>query len=233
MEKKSINNELYATSVTIHITFKIGKKEYTIKKFAIIPELSAYDFQPDDLGCFCHEMAHILGIPELYCPDFTSDSQNFSPVLGYLCLMGVGSYTDKGKIPTHMGAWCKKRLGWVEPVILSGKPKEYPIPVVTDQAKKIYKFEIKNTNGKEYYLIENREQKGFDQYIPANGLLIWHIDENQCVGDFPNSNTDHHFLSLEQADGKKELELTMKDNDRDINGDAGDVFPGSSNKRDF
>ena len=118
------------------ITFKIEKKEYTIKRYAIIPELSAYDSQPDDLGCFCHEMAHILGIPELYSPDFTSDSQNFSPVLGYWCLMGVGSYTDHGKIPTHMGAWCKKRLGWVEPMKVSGKPKEYPIPTVTDSGQK-------------------------------------------------------------------------------------------------
>ncbi len=223
----------HTASLNKPITFKIEKKEYTIERYAIIPELSAYDSQPDDLGCFCHEMAHILGIPELYSPDFTSDSQNFSPVLGYWCLMGVGSYTDHGKIPTHMGAWCKKRLGWVEPLKVSGKPKEYPIPAVIDSAKKIYQFEIKNSKGKEYFLIENREQKGFDQYIPANGLLIWHVDENQCLGDFPNGNRDHHFLSLEQADGKKDLELTMKDNDRDIDGDAGDVFPGTSNKRAF
>ncbi len=76
-------------------------------------------------------------------------------------------------------------------------------------------------------MVENRRKKGFDKNIPARGFLIWHVDENQCLGDFPNSDKDHYFLSFEQADGRKELELTMKDNDRDINGDSGDVFPGS------
>ena len=223
----------HADNLKNPITFNSGKKKYTIKKYAIIPELSSNNLKPCDLGCFCHEMAHILGIPELYNPDFTADLPNFSPVMGNWCLMGSGSFADNGRTPTQMGAWCKTKLGWVDPILIKGKPEKYIIPVVTDPAKKIYKIEVHETAGKEYFLIENREQSGFDQYIPASGLLIWHVDENRCLGEFPNSSKENYFLSLEQADGKRELELTMKDNVMDIRGDAGDVFPGEAKNKNF
>jgi immune inhibitor A len=229
--------KLYITPHTGHlkkpINFKKNNKEFTIKKYAAIPELSTKSLKADDLGCFCHEMAHVLGIPELYHPDFTAELNDFSPVMGDWCLMGVGSYTNKGITPTHMGAWCKIKLGWVEPTVVSSDPKNYEIPCVIDPAKKIYKLEVDGTNGKEYFLIENREKIGFDQYIPAEGILIWHVDENQCIGDFPNSNMKKYFLSLVQADGKNQLEETKVNMDRAVNGDTGDVFPGSSENRTF
>jgi len=213
------------------IIIKKGKKEYQINKYSIIPELSSGNLKPVDLGCFCHEIAHVLGIPELYHLDFSSKTPEFAPVMGDWCLMGVGSFVNNGANPTHMGAWCKIKLGWTEPEVVTGKSENYDIPVVIDPAKKIYKLEVPKLNGKEYFLLENREQKGFDKYIPADGLLIWHVDENKCVGDFPNSDKKHYFLSVVQADGKRELEATKNFKEPSINGDAGDVYPGTSNNR--
>jgi immune inhibitor A len=213
--------------------FKKDGKEYQIHKYSLVPELSSGNLKPDDLGCFCHEMAHVLGIPELYHLDFSSDSPQFAPVLGDWCLMGVGSFVNNGQDPTHLDPWCKIKLGWVEPEVVTGKPADYMIPGIIDKAKKIYKLEVPKTKGKEYFLVENRRKEGFDKDIPAEGLLVWHVDENQCIGDFPNSDPKHYFLSVVQADGADQLEELKNFDKLHINGDSGDVFPGSKNIRNF
>src|SRR5207249_8940512 len=36
-------------------------------------------------------------------------------------------------------------------------------------------------DGSEYLLLENRRKKGFDQELPAEGLLIWHVVGNRPI----------------------------------------------------
>ena len=65
-----------------------------------------------DIGVFCHEFGHVLGLPDLY------DTDNSSEGLGQWCLMASGSWGGNGsspQTPTHMSAWCKQKLGWVTP----------------------------------------------------------------------------------------------------------------------
>ncbi len=206
-------------------------KDTSIENYILINELPSYD-----LGGFCHEVAHTLGLPDLYFPDFSST------IVGTWCLMGHGDYADDGKTPSHLSAWCKMRLGWFEPEIIKGEPSEYKIPAVIRPEKKIYKLEVKNRDGKEYFLVENRQQLGFDQFIPAGGLLIWHIDENRCLKRFPNFDLKNLFLTLVQADGKDELEQRIfrsqspseiKITREDFLGDCGDVFPGEEKNKVF
>jgi len=137
---------------------------------------------------------------------------------------------DKSKTSALPCAYCRSSLGWVEPEIVKGKPKTYKIPGVLDN-KKIYKLFIENSNELEYFLVENRQQVGFDSKLPTSGLLIWHIDERSCL--YKNNDIDHLFLTLEQADGLKELETDYchlddeeqeKVEDSIMCGNKGDVF---------
>jgi subtilisin-like proprotein convertase family protein len=70
----------------------------------------------------------------------------------------------------------------------------------------------------EYYIIEARNQEKRDKSLPCSGLAIWHVDE---TGDneYENMTKEKHFeCSLEQADGRFDLE-------RGVNaGDADDLF---------
>ena len=75
----------------------------------------------------------------------------------------------------------------------------------------------------QYFLVENRQKTRYDAELPGEGLLIWHIDETVDV----NSDESHYKVGLEQADGNKDLE------DGNNRGDAGDVYPGSSNNTTF
>lgn len=207
-----------------------------VDKYCIISELPK-----EDLGVFCHEVAHILGLPDLYY-------NPQGPIIGSWCLMSGGSHNNDSRTPALPSAWCRIFMGWAKPEIITGKPKKYEIPAVID-SNKIYKLEVDGSNGKEYFLVENRQQKGFDKFLPDNGLLIWHVDENVFNKYFPNSNPQHFFLTLEQSDGKEELEEnwieiekklsgleqseTYKTAVKDIIGDSGDPYPGEMNNRTF
>ena len=198
--------------------------------YCLVPELPI-----DDLGCFCHEVGHILGLPDLYM-------EGYSPVVGGWCLMGIGDQINKGKTPSHPSAWCKLHLGWTEPILVTDIPQLYDVPGVIDE-KTIYKVEVQGSDGKEYFLLENRQQKGFDKNLPSSGLLIWHVDENACIKQAPNFDPNHFFLTLEQSDGKMDLEKDRSElikaanlgdePPKDVMGDSGDPFPGVTTNKTF
>ncbi|MGF7118537.1 M6 family metalloprotease domain-containing protein [Methanobacterium oryzae] len=205
-----------------------------VDRYCIIPE-----FPEDALGTFCHEVGHALGLPDLYY-------EPRGPIIGSWCLMAAGSCNNNSKTPALPGAWCRMYMGWTEPEVIDGEPEKYEIPPITE-SNKIYKLEVKGSDGKEYFLVENRQQKSYDKYLPASGLLIWHIDESFFNKYFPNSNPQHFFLTLEQSDGKRELEDDWTDfrkryevsgetdenkiAKKNIMGDDGDAYPGEIEMR--
>ena len=199
------------------------------RRYIIIPELPFLE----RLGFFCHEVGHILGLPDLY-------KEGYSPVVGSWCLMGMGHYINEGRTPSHPSAWCKVHLGWVEPKLLNQEPRNYEIPAVIDD-KIIYRLDIEGSGGREYFLLENRQQKGFDKNLPSSGLLIWYVNENACVVQRPNYDPKHFFLTIKQSDGKEDLQSDRtelfrgKDEEipKDVAGDLGDPFPGITVNRTF
>ncbi|MGH8016629.1 MAG: T9SS type A sorting domain-containing protein, partial [Candidatus Zixiibacteriota bacterium] len=78
---------------------------------------------------------------------------------------------------------------------------------------------------------ENRQQIGYDSYLPNDGLLIWHIDDNKTNNTqewYPGLPGANHFLAaLEQADSLFQLEH------RTNLGNSSDPFPGTTNNTDF
>ena len=202
------------------------------KNYSIIPELPS-----DDVGCFCHEIGHQLGLPDLY-------KDGYSPIVGGWCLMGVGDHNNGGRTPAHLSAWCKIHLGWTNPTIIDGSIKTQNLTAVNDADpdNKIYKILVDGSDEKEYFLVENRQQIGFDVGLPATGLLIWHVNENNCIYTAPNHDPWNFFLTLEQSDGNEELKENMLDVEKlegaqlaqkDLTGDNGDPYPGITNNTNF
>jgi M6 family metalloprotease-like protein len=181
-----------------------------------------------DIGVFCHEFGHVLGILDLYDTDGTSEG------LGEWSLMASGSWNDDGRSPAHFDAWCKNTLGFTEVVRLTANQVDFEI-LQAETTPVSYRLWTSGQWGSEYYLVENRQKTGFDAALPGEGLLIYHVDENMsnntaewCPGDPP---TPHFKVALEQADGRFQLEgcygFGMN------RGDAGDPYPGSTNMRAF
>lgn len=184
-----------------------------------------YSMQPEDgtVGVFAHEFGHILGLPDLY--DTGYDSQG----VGSWCLMAAGSWggpSNDGTRPTHLCAWAKEVLGWVNPQVISSNTMGVEIPQV-EESPFVLKLWTNGNPEEEYFLVENRQKTGFDEYLPGSGLLIYHIDEGVPTNDDQN----HYRVGVEQADGLYQLELDVMWGGN--YGDGGDPFPGTSNNRNF
>ncbi len=175
-----------------------------------------------EIGVFCHEFGHLFGLPDLYNTNSSTDQG-----LGNWCLMAGGSWGGDGTTPSkpaHMCAWCKTQLGWVTPTVVTSFLPQQSIKKV-EKFPDVYKLWSLGQSSTEYFLVENRERVGFDTSLTGGGLLIFHVDENQS--SIGNTDPNHHWVDLEQADGLRGLNIGTN------RGDAGDPFPGSTNNKTF
>ncbi|MDZ4401671.1 M6 family metalloprotease domain-containing protein [Prosthecobacter sp.] len=173
-----------------------------------------------NVGVFCHEYAHALGVPDLY----DTKGNPVSAGLGQWSLMARGCLvgSTEGERPTWMDAWSRKKLGWATVVNVTTNTMNVVIPTVSDSPT-IYRMWTNGNPGQQYFLVENRRAVGFDSGLPGSGLLIYHVDE--AVGTDDNKNEwiyrgpggagnrttkGHYKVALEQADGKFNLERVAK-----------------------
>ncbi len=219
--------------------FTASNSDIWSHKWSISPRLkdgvyiSAYSMQPEywssvgDMTCgvFCHELGHVFGLPDLYDTDYSSEG------IGNWSLMAGGSWNGSlGSSPAHLDAWSKIQLGFVTPNTISNDQSGVSIPNVENNPN-IFKLWTNGNPAGEYFLIENRQQMGYDSYLPGNGLLIWHIDDNSGTNNnewWPGSGLDSHYkVALVQADNLWQMEHKTN------RGNSGDPFPGSTTNRTF
>ena len=205
-----------------------------VSTYAVSPELAGGGDCLTDrirpMGVYAHEFGHILGLPDLY--DRNSGNGN-SEGVGEWCLMASGSWLGfAGTRPAHMSSWCKLQLGWIEPVVISQNISNVSISDFASSGTVLKVWED-DYFASRYFLIENRQKIGFDSSIRGEGLLVYHIDENQnyglnaMSGGSVNDNVSHKLVDIEEADGNDDLDLEHN------RGDSGDTFPGDNNNRTF
>ncbi len=121
-----------------------------------------------NISVFCHEFGHMLGLPDLYARPENPGSEG----VGVWCAMS--QQLGNGR-PQHFSAWCKTRMGWLKPAVIDPTVKQKlilsPIEGATTECYKV----LIRRDGSEYLLLENRRKQAFDQNLPAEGLLIWHV----------------------------------------------------------
>jgi immune inhibitor A len=179
--------------------------------------VGAYSQEPEDgdIGVFCHELGHVLGLPDFY--DYGYDSRG----AGYWSVMAGGSWGGGGVTPVHFDAYSKALLGFVTPIVPSSNLVDVLVPQVETNAV-VYKIWTDGLPGAEYFMLENRQQTGFDVSVRGEGIVIYHVDENTYGNDDQRcgSGHPHYELAVEQADGECDLEYNNN------SGDAGDPWPG-------
>jgi len=168
------------------------------------------------IGVICHELGHLLGLPDLY------DTSGESYGTGRWSIMSAGVNQDAGRTPADFDAWSKVKLGFADVVYVENNMKDVVITPSVESGL-VYRLWRGGGGTNEYFLLENRRQAGIDAGLPGEGLLIYHID------DFvpKNNNAEHYKVAVEQADGKYQLENFYNDASSGDPGDpytAGDAF---------
>jgi len=173
------------------------------------------------IGIMCHEFGHLaLGLPDLYDIDGSSGG------IGDWGLMGSGSWNTvsgwSGDIPAHLTAWSKVALDITTPTDISSSTTGFPVLEGHSNAS-IVRLWIDPYRVREHFLIENRQQADYDAGLPGSGLMIQHIDGSRI----DNSDESHKWVDIEEADGFDSLDSFA------YGGDAGDLYPGTSDNRSF
>jgi immune inhibitor A len=194
-----------------------------IDLFAMLPERSTFvEGRPSEIGVFCHEFGHALGLPDLYSTD-PFQRGNSGP--GHWSLMGSGGYGGDGRspqYPTHLGAWPLKHLGWDRTVQPSQDATITLEPLVGTGAMVDWSFQGETSN--DHFLIEYRTRTGFDRNLPHEGLIVYHLDDATIHAglEFNAVNAGSTpGLRIVEADGHEDLVTGLN------RGDANDPFPGA------
>lgn len=181
-----------------------------IESYACSPELDG-EGKINGIGTFCHEFAHVLGLPDLYCTNPYASA--LAP--GEWSLMASGNYNNDGRTPPALSSYERMELNWLAHGELS-----YPLDVTLPPIAENRAARISTERANEYFLLENRQQTGWDTYLPGHGMLIWHIDYNPNIWDRNVVNRDptHQYVDIVEANSAT-----------DHKQGAGFTFPGASN----
>ncbi|MEC8446560.1 MAG: M6 family metalloprotease domain-containing protein, partial [Candidatus Thermoplasmatota archaeon] len=199
--------------------------DHVIRRISQVPEYQLSNGERNPLGVWCHEFGHELGLPDYYDTDGSSEG------VGNWAVMAAGSWGNNGETPVYFSAYSRYWLGWDEPITVEDDVTNLVIEPVSEGGN-IYKLPIPGnwSNSEQYFLLENRQQTRYDTYLPGEGLLIWHIDEeimfSKWSSNTVNNDEDHKGMDLEEADGNDDLDSGAN------RGDNGDPYRSGSFTKD-
>ncbi len=155
------------------------------------------------VGTFCHEFGHVLGLPDYY---HTAEDKT---TLDYWDIMDAGNYLNDGRTPPVYSTYDRFYLGWLTPEEantpsnLTLKPiyQGMTQPANTYQQSYLLSATTHNLVGnnpspKEFFVLEYRKKTGWDAFLPAEGMLIWHIDYDQTAWD---NNEPNNYTGTSQT----------------------------------
>lgn len=162
-------HQWYLTAGGINLTLD-GKR---IDRYACGSELNGQGGL-DGLGTICHEFGHAMGLPDFYDTDYAINGQGRT-LLEY-SLMDSGSYNNNGWTPPYLNMEERIMIGWLDESSILEFPKNGAYTLESVQNNVGYKIPT-DTEG-EYILLECRSKTGWDKFLPAEGLIAYHVDKS-------------------------------------------------------
>ncbi len=188
-------NSVWPHNSEIGMSMKYRYDGVYLNRYACTSELSSSK-KTDGIGTFCHEFAHVLGLPDLYN---TSAAAYYTP--GDYSALDSGNYLGDSTQPPTFSVFERNALGWIGDnlVEITGPASCTLEHILT--SNKAYLINTDKEN--EFFLIENRQKEGWDGLLPGHGMLIWHIDYDKNVWsrNEVNNNQTHQRVDLVEANG--------------------------------
>ena len=128
----------------------------------------------DGIGAACHEFGHAIGLPDFY--DTDGSTGGLAGGLYSYSVMDGGSYNNEGRTPPYFNFEERMLLGWVDESDYRefGMTGPYTIPPIRENVA--YRT-LTDMDG-EYFVYENRTRVGWDQYLPGEGMVVYHVDKS-------------------------------------------------------
>lgn len=155
-----------------------GKK---LVEYACTSELRGYaGTNMTNIGTFCHEFGHALGLPDWYDVDYGGTWG-----MGYASIMNSGSYLNEGATPPTHNALERWLLGWTLPKELNAagsyelqhvSKNDTYIMWANEKQTECFLFEARPKGANfvwDYYL--NRGDSSVN-YEGGEGMLVYHVD---------------------------------------------------------
>lgn len=195
-----------------------------IDNYACSGELNGSTNRRAGIGTLCHEFSHVLGLPDFYDTNYSTNYDN-SLTPGDWDVMDGGSYNGSGNCPPNYSAWEKYFFGWATPTILNAPAN---ITLTTGYSDS-YQINSTGTLGAysstaTQYYIENRQQSGWDKNLPGHGMLVWKVMYNSSAwtGNKPNNTANNPRYTVVSAKGTAKVQGTNYD-----------TYPGSGRKTSY
>jgi M6 family metalloprotease-like protein len=184
-----------------------------------------YNEHPGDnaVGTYCHEFGHTIGLPDLYDPNAAG--------LGFFSLMGLGNYlpfygeAPFGSGPGNLDAWSRQYLGF-DPIVTPKDGGHFQLAPASEGGGSLRVWSH-GEPGTEYFLVENRAKRGIDRYLPGEGIVIYHVDDQNPDNLGGPSNYRVRVVSADSL-SPNDLESSLGNF-----GDDKDFWPGSLTHRNW
>jgi len=178
-----------------------------------------------EVNVFAHETGHILSLPDYY--DFTNGilREQRRWVVGCWELMSAGAWgcgtgpQPTSTVPTHMGAYPKTILGWINPQVITNvgvRPQQITLRPAHSSGDAL-RVRLSNS---EYLFVEYRVRDGHDAALPSSGILVYHVETGRAFLPCVTCPRTYSYALLE-ADGDSALVRTeTQGGNRGASGDA-------------
>lgn len=177
----------------------------------------------DGIGIMCHEMSHVLGLPDFY------NTLHNSFGMDYWSVMDYGYFTNNGKTPGSYNGYERDFMGWRKLVELK-EPQTVHMKSLEDGGV-AYKI-VNDQNPDEYYVLHNMQPKGWDTKLSSlgHGMLVTHVDYDADIWNTNQVNADiyHQRMTIIPANNKLIGNFNAESTAELRDALAGHPYPGNS-----
>jgi M6 family metalloprotease-like protein len=180
--------------------FTLDGKSFAGSRYSWQWELRNYPSGTYDQVVVMHETGHAFGLPDYYDYDATVGPKGG---LGGLDMMDANRYDHNG--------FSKMLLDWLTPRAFNYGIQTASLAATGNTAEAMILMPEYSASQPfiEFYMIQNRYRVENDAGLPADGLIIWHVDATLTSSGgflYNNSTSAHKLLRLMEADGLEHIE---------------------------
>lgn len=185
-EAGASSSAIWAHEYPHQISINNGR-DITIAGYSCSPELSGNtNANITNIGVICHELGHALGAMDYYDTNYGTGGEYLGT--GQWDIMASGSWNNDGKTPPSFNPYVRSCVfGWNRQELLSPNMQVCLPRMELDNAEQTSIYRLETDDEGDYFLLENRQKYSFDEALPGEGLLIYHVHPD--IEKYTKANT--------------------------------------------